>query len=64
MKRNQDHTFVQHKYDEIFRLLYCEAPPGMEQATYHTHPREVKSNVDLIFDILIPGEASVQGRKG
>ena len=55
---------MQHKYDEIFRLLYCEAPPGMEQATYHTHPREVKSNVDLIFDILIPGEASVQGRKG
>jgi len=24
------------------RLLYCEAPPGIEQATYHTHPREVR----------------------
>jgi len=24
------------------RLLYCEAPPGADQATYHTHPFEVK----------------------
>ena len=24
------------------RLLYCEAPPGVDQATYHTHPFEVK----------------------
>jgi len=24
------------------RLLYCEAPPGLDQAAYHTHPREVR----------------------
>jgi len=24
------------------RLLYCEAPPGIEQATYHTHRLEVR----------------------
>ena len=24
------------------RLLYCEAPPGADQATYHTHPFEVE----------------------
>ena len=34
-------TIVQNEYDETIRLLYCEAPPGIEQATYHTHPHEV-----------------------
>jgi len=24
------------------RLLYCEAPPGTDQSSYHTHPREVR----------------------
>ena len=57
-------TIEQNEYDETIRLLYCEAPPGIEQASYHTHPREVKRNVDLAYEILFPGEASVQGRKG
>ena len=24
------------------RLLYCEAPPGADQSTFHTHPFEVE----------------------
>ena len=35
------------------RLLYCEAPPGADQATYHTHPLEVEDLDQLTFSDFI-----------
>ena len=35
------------------RLLYCEAPPGADQATYHTHPFEVEELDQLTFSDFI-----------
>ena len=63
MNINQEHQTSQVNMVLARRLLYCEAPPGIDQAAYHTHPREVRPMLVLTLEMFL-GEARLQGREG
>ena len=63
MNINQEHQTSQVNMVLACRLLYCEAPPGLDQAAYHTHPREVRPMLVLTLEMLFLGEARLQGRE-